>query len=131
MRDVFGAGSFAVLSAERAGLSVVENDARTVALRAVVESLGFEFEGVKGVWEGTREAAFIVRGIAPEDAVRLGDVFGQDAVITSDGLTVGGVTYPLVLARYGTQVEDATEYFETFDGLRVALEFAAAVRVAA
>jgi hypothetical protein len=74
----------AFLSAERSNLDRYENQDRTARLRNRLLQLGLGFEGVTGVYKGTKEVAFMVV-TSDFDAMRkLAAEFEQEAIMTSD-----------------------------------------------
>lgn len=75
---------FAIVSAFRAGLSPEENERRHAQLCEVLEDSGFDFRETAGVWDGVREKAVLVAGMAQDDAAELAAHFGQDAYICGD-----------------------------------------------
>jgi hypothetical protein len=56
------------------------------ALRAELERRGFKPIDMEGIYEGGSEPSFLVFGITPDEALELGEKFGQDSVATNYGL---------------------------------------------
>lgn len=75
---------FAVVSAFRAGLSQEENERRHAQLCEVLENDGLDFHETSGAWDGVREKAVLVAGMARDEAAELASYFGQDAYIWGD-----------------------------------------------
>lgn len=70
--------------AKRFGLGKYDNAARHVELGARLREMGFEPIEQSGVYGGAPEPSWLVFGITPEQAIKIGGDFHQDAVITND-----------------------------------------------
>lgn len=86
-------GAWALISAEVEGnpvwsssLRARVNAARTSHLRRNLARFNVDEYEVIGYWAGARECSSLVLGISPVDALLLGRMYGQQAVITRDGL---------------------------------------------
>ncbi|PWT75526.1 MAG: hypothetical protein C5B59_08590 [Bacteroidetes bacterium] len=85
---------YAAFTAENPGnarLSDAENAARNQELMSDLRQKGYRPVTVEGVMEnveGQKEHSFFVPNITPEDALELGKKYGQDSVLTNDGLHI-------------------------------------------
>lgn len=70
--------------AARFGLGEYDNAARHADLGARLREMGFEPIEQSGVYGGAPEPSWLVFGITPEQAIKIGGDFHQDAVITND-----------------------------------------------
>lgn len=84
--------AWAVVAAElsdeqvaRLGLAGHTNAEATNMLRSELQRRGFKPIDVQGHYGGDAEASFMVFGMTPEEALNVGEMFHQDAVITNDG----------------------------------------------
>lgn len=74
--------SFAVVSAELASLSPADNIGRTYRMRDLLRQNNVAFVEAAGVYQGAREACFVLLGgNAYSQAKLLGQLFGQDSVL--------------------------------------------------
>lgn len=70
--------------AGRFGLGQYDNATRHAELGARLRELGYEPIEQSGVYGGAPEPSWLVFGITPEEAIKIGGDFHQDAVITND-----------------------------------------------
>ena len=83
-----GNGTFAHMTAENPGaqpLSPEENAKRNEELKKKLIEAGYEIIEVRGQY-GSPENSFYVKDISLEDAMKFGEMFGQESVAHSDGL---------------------------------------------
>jgi hypothetical protein len=83
-------GPYAIISADRAGMTPEERDSARAKLKNTLRSLGYGFVKTKGAWredtgEYSHEGSVFVPGITPEMADLLGRELNQDSVIVGDG----------------------------------------------
>ena len=82
-------GPFAILSADRIGMTPQDKDLARRKLKDQIRGLGFGFADTTGAWredsgEYSHEGSIFVPGITPDVADALGREFGQEAVIVGD-----------------------------------------------
>jgi hypothetical protein len=89
-------GNFAIISAEKKGLSATENALRTANLKLELEKAGYKPVAAKGNYEGVSENSFFVPEIKPGKAHAFGQKYQQDSVLTHSGLIeAGGKVRPI------------------------------------
>lgn len=82
-------GRYAILTAENPGaevLSAAENAVRNEKLFKELVDAGYSPIKVVGRYGSTPENSFIVPGLSPARARKIGDDFGQETVLTKEGL---------------------------------------------
>lgn len=75
--------------AARFGLAGYDNAARHAELGEALRRAGYDPIEQRGVYGGEPEPSYLVFGITPAEALRFGDMFHQDAVITNDHMWYG------------------------------------------
>lgn len=85
-RQSLEAGDWAILSAERSELTPRENKARSAQLWADLVSYGFLPIPAEGIYDGTREASYVVFGIPERLALTMGQKYGQESILIPAGL---------------------------------------------
>lgn len=117
-------GDWAVMTAENPNaqqLGEEENAARNEQLREDLRAMGLSFREVKGKY-GNDENSIAISGITREQAMELGAKYGQESVLTRDGLVYadGTVNPARGVSRVGEEQED---FFSTLDdGTRFAVD---------
>lgn len=89
VKDILSKDGWAILTAENPNaqqLSADENAARVAQLKAELEERGIHYQEVKGKYGGNVENSVIVFGVDRWTASALGNKFGQESVLTRDGL---------------------------------------------
>jgi len=77
-------GTFGLISPERTERTPEENAKNHQALLQEIKQLGHKYTPVGGHWGGTQEKSYMVHGISLKDLQRLGQKYGQMAVIHSE-----------------------------------------------
>lgn len=83
-------GPFAILSADRIGMTPEERNRARYRLKRTLRDMGYGFVDTKGAWreetgEYANEGSVFVPGMKPEDAELLGRALNQESVIVGDG----------------------------------------------
>jgi hypothetical protein len=89
VKNLLAKTDWAILTAENPNaqqLSVEENAQRNADLRADLEAMGAKFVEVEGKYGGNVENSVAITGITREQANELGIKYGQQSVLTRDGL---------------------------------------------
>jgi hypothetical protein len=73
-----------LISAELSSADRYMNQDRTSRLRSRLIELGLPFDGVTGVYKGTKEVAFLVVTSDVEQMQKLAREFSQEAILSSD-----------------------------------------------
>jgi hypothetical protein len=73
--------TYGIVSAYQRGADKHENEHRHELLKEEVSKMGLQHGEFLGRWEGERERALAVKGVAPEVLEELGRKYGQDAVV--------------------------------------------------
>lgn len=76
--------SIVILSAESSNLDRYSNHERTSKLRSRLLEMGLPFDGVTGVYKGTKEVAFLVVTNDVDKMKKLAKEFNQEAILSSD-----------------------------------------------
>jgi hypothetical protein len=78
--------TWAILTAQKSGMSPAEVKAANEALERQLRAKGYQPLRVKGFFKGETEDSFLVPGLAPKEAFELGRQWRQDSVLTHHGL---------------------------------------------
>jgi hypothetical protein len=103
------------ISAELSSLPAVVNESRTLRLGLALRAAGAEYISVDGIYKGTRERSYMVRGVPLEAALSLGAAFGQESILAVDGSGAARLVYmdgrpdvSLGVARQAQPSDDAS-----------------------
>lgn len=83
-------GPYAILSADRAGMTPEQRDDARSRLKNMLRELGYGWVDTRGAWredgedDYSREDSVFVPGMSPEEAERIGRALDQDNVIVGD-----------------------------------------------
>jgi len=83
-------GPYAILSADRVGMTPDQRDAARMRLKNTLRGMGYGWVDTRGAWRQkgedkyARENSVFVPGMSPDDASRIGLDFDQDEVIVGD-----------------------------------------------
>ena len=121
---LLGRGDWSIMTAENPDavqLSPEENAQRLEALREDLRAMGLKFREVKGKY-GNEENSLAISGITRQQAVELGVKYGQESVLTRDGLVYqdGSVNPATGVSEVGAEQED---FYSTLEnGTRFAVD---------
>lgn len=110
VKNILDRGNWAMLTAENPNaqqLSPEENAVRMDQLRAALTAQGIEFKEAKGKY-GNEENSLLLLGVTSEQAQAIGKQFGQESVLTPQGLVYqDGTVNPAVgVNEFTTAPED-------------------------
>ena len=107
---ILSKGGWAILTAENPSaqkLSDAENAARMDQLRAELDKRGLRYKEVKGKY-GNEENSLLIFGVDRWQALAIGNMFGQESVLTRDGLIYadGTVNQAVGVTEHTTPPDD-------------------------